>query len=240
VLAVVVLLGVVAALVAIMGGTKRITGQPVPMAAGGAGSTTSSTSSAPPGSTTAPAGQQAGWTTLRNPTSQLSYQIPPSNWTTQTDDGSVGPVTLSQGARRSAYTCGTPAQEYLRGELGSGVAPVADPAQVATALAYTAASQYYATSGTGPQVAVGAAQPVQRTTPSGKTISGAIVQATATQTSAPCLASKGEVLVLVLRLANQDAVLLVNGDLTGGPASPAPATQDELQKILASATPITG
>jgi hypothetical protein len=180
------------------------------------------------------------WTTLRNAASGLSYQIPPSLWTPQTNDGTDGPVNLRNGARRTAYTCGTPGQEYVRGELGSGTAPAAGPDQVATALAYTAASQYYSSGSQGPRISVDPAQPVQRRTPSGKTVQGAVVRAIATQNADKCLADRGEVLVLVLQLTDSDAVLVVNGDLSGGPATPAPPTEDELRKILDSAVPIAG
>ena len=180
------------------------------------------------------------WTTLRNQAAGLQYQIPPGLWTPETDNGTDGPVSLRDGARRTAYQCGNPSQLYVRGELGSGTAPAAGAAQVATALAYTAASQYYATGAKGPQITVGAPTTTTRTTPSGKSVTGAIVQAIASQSADPCLASRGEVLILVLQMGNADAVLMVNGDVAGGPANPAPATADELTRILASATPISG
>jgi hypothetical protein len=40
----------------------------------------------------APAVPHAGWTTLSEPTSGLSYQIPPSGWSTNPDVGSAGSV----------------------------------------------------------------------------------------------------------------------------------------------------
>lgn len=180
------------------------------------------------------------WTTLINQAAGLSYQIPPALWTPETNNGADGAVALRNGARRTAYQCGTPGQLYVRGELGSGSAPAAGPAQVAAALAYGAASQYYGTSGAAPQISVGQPTPTTRTTPSGRTVTGAVVRAVATQSADPCLATRGEVLILVLQLSNADAVLMVNGDLAGGPASPAPATEAELNRILASATPASG
>ena len=180
------------------------------------------------------------WTTLRNQAAGLQYQIPPQLWTPETDNGTDGPVSLRNGARRTAYQCGNPSQLYVRGELGSGTAPAAGAAQVATALAYTAASQYYATGAKGPQITVGQPASTTRRTPGGRTVTGAVVQAIASQSADPCLASRGEVLILVLQLGNADAVLMVNGDVAGGPANPAPATADELTRILDSATPISG
>lgn len=219
VLALLVVVGLVIAFIVVNGADRPIAGQPV-----------------------ASSGNQSddNLTTLRNPASGLSYQIPPALWTPQTDDGTDGPVDLRNGARRTAYTCGTPGQMYVRGELGSGTAPAAGPGQVATALAYTAASQYYATGSTNPQVNLDPAQTVTRRTPSGRTVDGAVVRAIATQSADKCLAARGEVLVLVLQLANADAVLMVNGDLAGGPATPAPPGDAELTKILDSATPISG
>lgn len=229
--------GVVALVVALANSSRTITGQAEPRTA--ASSDAPASGSSAPTSRGSGAVPQDGWTTLRNPTAGLSYQIPPTGWTTQTSDGTAGPVTLTQGGRRTAYTCGTPAQEYLRGQLGSGVTPPATPAQVANALAYTAASEYYTTGTTPPQVAVGAVEQITRTTPNGSTVSGVVVGAIATQSKDPCLASKGEVLVLVIALSNQDAVLMVNGDLSGGPATPAPATDAELRTIVATAIPIS-
>lgn len=223
-LAALVLLTVAVVLVAMHSGDQPIDGRPEAMPQPGP----------------QPGTSESAWTLLRNPASGLSYQVPPSTWTPQANDGTDGPVVLRNGARRTAYTCAGNGQEYLRGELGSGTAPAADPGQVATALAYTAASQFYATAGKGPQITIGAAQPVHRNTPSGRSVTGAVVKAIATQSVDPCLASRGEVLVLVLPLAGQDAVLMINGDLAGGPKIPAPPPETELQRILDSAAPITG
>ena len=63
------------------------------------------------------------------------------------------------------------------------------------------------------------------------------IEAIADQQGDPCLASEGEVLVLVFALADRDAVLIVDGDTEGGPADPPPATNDQLQAILDTAIP---
>ncbi|HKN96973.1 MAG TPA: hypothetical protein VJX10_07655 [Pseudonocardiaceae bacterium] len=181
--------------------------------------------------------QPETWPTLTNPASGLSYQIPPRQWSVRAQVGTVGQVNLAQGAERTAYTCGAPLERLLRGVLGSGSAPRTSPAAVAEAVAQAAATQYYGTGTTPPTLSVGAAQPVRRTTRSGATVPGALVVATAQQHADPCLASRGEVLVLVLRLADRDGVLVVNADIRGGPADPAPATDAELRRIVATARP---
>jgi hypothetical protein len=181
--------------------------------------------------------QPESWPTLSNPASGLSYQVPPTLWAIRSQVGTVGQVSLAQGAERTPYTCGTPLERLLRGVLGSGSAPRTDPAAVAEAVAQAAATQYYGSGATPPTLSVGRAQPVRRTTRAGATVQGALVVATARQHADPCLASRGEVLVLVLRLADRDGVLVVNADIRGGPADPAPATDTELRRIIATARP---
>jgi len=184
-------------------------------------------------------GPHPDWTTLINPTSGLSYQLPPTGWHTQDAAGELGQVRLSQGGYFAPYTCGNPAKGYQRGALGSGSAPKADPTVLATTLARTAATNYYTPSGgsAAPLVTVSGPEPVQRTLPGGGSVNGVQVEAIADQQADPCLAAEGEVLVLVLTLADHDAVLVVNGDTSGGPASPPPTTSDQLQAILDTATP---
>jgi hypothetical protein len=230
-----VVLLVAAAAVVFAGGDHAVPGSAV--AAKGPGSTPTvlppSTSQTP----VAPLTPKPGWSTLSNPASGLSYQIPPTMWSTNPDLGTVGPVTLAQGAERTAYTCGKPLERLLRGVLGSGSAPRADPGDLAVAIAQAAAMQYYSTGNTLPKVTIGAAQPVLRKTKAGKTVVGALVLATVTQHADPCLASRGEVLAFVLPFPDHDGVLLVNADVAGGPASPAPATDSELRAIVATAYP---
>jgi hypothetical protein len=178
-----------------------------------------------------------GWTTLSDPGSGLSYQIPPTGWSTNPDVGTAGSVALRQGANRTAYVCGTPPERLLRGVLGSGSSPRTDPAALADAVASSAAGQYYRNSGNPPTIKLDPPQPVRRTTHQGVVLTGVLVRAVATQHVDPCLASSGEVLVFVLRFSDHDGVLVVNGDLAGGPATPAPATDAELRTIVGTATP---
>jgi hypothetical protein len=191
------------------------------------------------GESAVPLRTRDGWTTLSNPVSGLSYQVPPTHWSTNPANGTVGQITLAQGAERTAYTCGKPVERLLRGVLGSGSAPKADPGSVATAVAQSAATQYYSTGPTPPSITIGPVVPVTRRTGAGVLVSGALVRAIVSQHADPCLAARGEVLVLVLRLADRDGVLVVNGDVAGGPSSPAPATDGELMSIVDTARPTT-
>jgi hypothetical protein len=230
----VVVVGAAAAII-LAGGDRAVPGSAV--AVGRPGTSASSTQSPSSTATVEPLTPKPGWDTLSNPASGLSYQIPPTMWATNPQLGTVGPVALAQGAERTAYTCGKPLERLLRGVLGSGSAPRIDPGDLAVAVAQAAATQYYSTGSTPPQVSVGAAQPVQRRTGAGKTVTGALVRATAKQHADPCLASQGEILVFVLQFADHDGVLLVNADVAGGPAKPAPATDTELRSIIATAHP---
>jgi hypothetical protein len=187
-------------------------------------------------------GPHPDWTTLINPTGELRYQIPPTGWRPENAaGGNIGQVQLRQGAYFTAYTCGSPAQLYQRGQLGSGSAPKTDPTLLATNLARAAATNYYTPprGTTPPMITVAGPEPVQRTLADGSSVTGVQVEAIADQQADPCLASEGEVLVLVLALPDRDAVLVVNGDIQGGPASPPPATADQLQAILDTANPTT-
>ena len=224
-----VAIGAVVAVVT-AGGDRRLTGT----AEGAHGTHGTSTSPLPPAPVFA---AQPDWTTLSNPASGLSYQIPPTGWSTNPQVGSVGSLSLGQGAERAGYTCGIPLERLIRGELGSGSAPRIDPAGLAESVAQAAATQYYSTGGTPPQVSVGPAAPVQRRTARGQTLHGVFVTATVGQHADPCLATRGEVLVFVLQFPDHDAVLLVNADTGGGPASPPPATDRELRAIVGTATP---
>jgi hypothetical protein len=246
VLAMIVVVGVVATLAVLRGGVSPVDGQALPAPGGpvappGTGTPPSGGGTAPPvsGTPVAPYAPQQGWTTLSSPTSGLSYQMPPTHWKTDPDQGTAGAVTLTEGANRDPYTCGTPVERLLRGVLGSGSTPAIDPTGVGEAVAASAATQYYANGNTPPTVKVDPPQPVQRKTKSGQTLDGVLVRAVASQSTDKCLASQGEVLVFVLAFADHDGVLVVNGDTAGGPATPAPSTDGELRQIIGTAQPTT-
>ena len=175
--------------------------------------------------------QAAEWSTLSDPASGLSYQIPPTDWNPNPVVGTAGSVTLTEGAERTAYTCGTPPERLLRGVLGSGSAPRTDPAVLGDSVATAAAGQYYHDSAA-PTVQLDPPQKITR-----GTLQGVLVRAMASQHADKCLASQGEVLVLVLQFGDHDGVLVVNGDLAGGPGAPAPATDAELRAIVGTAQP---
>jgi hypothetical protein len=246
VLVLIVVVGVVATLAVLRGGVSPVAGQALPAAdagtspSGGTGGGAPSGGAAPPsasGPPVAPYTPQQGWTTLSNPASGLSYQVPPTHWASDPDVGTAGAVTLAQGADRDAYTCGTPAERLLRGVLGSGATPAIDPTGVGEAVAASAATQYYANGDTPPTVKVDPPQPVQRRTRSGQTLNGVLVRAVADQSTDKCLAGQGEVLVFVLAFGDHDGVLVVNGDTAGGPATPAPSSDKELSEIIGTAQP---
>jgi hypothetical protein len=136
-------------------------------------------------------------------------------------------VTLYFPATLSSYQC--EGKEYGRGGLGAGTVAKSDPTQEATTIAKAFGADFYSSS-TAPKVETG--QPKQVTSRTGK---GVQVDATVTTTGNACLASKGKVSVLLLEGATEYKYLVVNGDVTGGPATPAPPTEADLQKIVDSA-----
>lgn len=180
--------------------------------------------------------QQPGWTTLINQAAGLSYQIPTTGWATKQQVGTAASIALTQGANLTPYVCGNPAEQLLRGTLGSGTSPPVPPSSLATSVALAAASQSYLAGTVPPRIAVDDPRAVRFLGKGGHTLPGAYVRAVATQSADRCLATRGEVLVLVLQFPDHDAVLVVNGDLAGGPASPPPTTEDALRTIVGTAT----
>jgi hypothetical protein len=180
---------------------------------------------------------EPNWPTLINPAAGLSYQIPPTDWTSEPAVGSAGSVMLTTGATRSPYTCGSPPALYLRGSMGGGTAPKVDPSALATSVAMAAAQAQYVSGKIAPDVTVGKPTNVSRKTHDA-TVSGALVKVVVTTHGDQCLATAGEIYVLVLALADHDAVLMVGGDVGGGPADPKPPTDAELTSIIDTAQPI--
>jgi hypothetical protein len=182
--------------------------------------------------------RQPGWTTLSNPAAGLSYQIPTTGWATKQQVGTAASIALTQGADLTAYVCGNPAEQLLRGTLGSGTSPPVPPGSLATSVALAAASQFYLAGTAPPKITMDPPQAVRYPAKGGRQLPGVYVRAIATQNADRCLAARGEVLVLVLQFPDHDAVLVVNGDLAGGPAKPPPTTEDALRKIIGTATAI--
>jgi hypothetical protein len=192
--------------------------------------------------TTAPASAKAdplkprnpGWSVIKNEKAKLIYEVPPT-WTV-VPNGSLASktmpgVTMSSPATIGSYECET--KKYTRGGLGAGSVPKTDPAKQATDIAKAFGADFYS-SGT---ATVQAADPKQVTHKDidGKTVRGLQVDATITTTGNTCLATKGKVSVLVLDPGGDLQFFVVNGDLEGGPATPAPPREAELQKIVDSA-----
>jgi hypothetical protein len=140
------------------------------------------------------------------------------------------------------YTCeGKP---FTKGTNGGTLLPKGDINQTASDFAKAVATQFYASSGE-PAVALSQPKPVkiQHTQKDGKkvTVEGVQVDATVTQSSSKCLASKGMVKTVVLNGSSKLHVLVVNGDLEGGGGGTNPPLpkETELQKMIDSLVPTT-
>ncbi|MFC5993150.1 hypothetical protein ACFQE5_02870, partial [Pseudonocardia hispaniensis] len=158
---------------------------------------------------------------IRTPT--LVYAVPP-DWTTTPQGGFPGTfgVTFQGVAEGPGYSC--KGADYARGTVSSTL--VADgsvvPVEVAQAFAETLGERYYtAVDRTPPRVVVGAPERLEV-----DGVPATLVEATATTPSDDgCLATTGTVLVLAVPTTSRAgdravAVLVVNGDVTGGPADP--------------------
>lgn len=181
--------------------------------------------------TAGPGREQVALTTIR--TGTLSYDVP-AEWMQGDEplDSSLG-LDFAGVARGPAYECG--GQSFLRGVVASTVVSSPVPAEsVASTTARVLAAEYYVQrDGAAPAVAVGPARSIDV-----GGVPASLVEATAvTGTDDGCLATDGVVKVLAVPLGSDGvAVLVVNGDVAGGPAgappNPDPATLDA---IVASA-----
>jgi hypothetical protein len=178
--------------------------------------------------------QNAGWSVIKNEKAALYYEVPPS-WT-PVPSGSLKSktlpnVTLSSPASLADYQC--QGGNYSRGGLGAGVMPKSDPSKAATDLAKAFGAEFYA-SGTA-TVEVSTPKAVTAKTTTGRSLRAFQVDATVTISGNACLATKGKVSVLVIDNQHEYQFLVVNGDVTGGPATPPPPPEPDLQKIVESA-----
>jgi hypothetical protein len=196
----------------------------------------------PPGAASAPAppitARNPGWQVIYNSELQLAYEAPPS-WKaigTSYQSRSMSNVTMNHNASFGEYSCG--GRNLSRGTLGSTSVPRGDVAAVGTNVARSLADELYAQIPTR-QVQTSAPRQVTRDGPKGP-VTGVQVDAVVTGPPDPCAASQGEVKVLVLEASDRDVVFVVNGDLQGGPASPASPADADLQRIVDSARPATG
>lgn len=136
-----------------------------------------------------------------------------------------------------AYECG--GDQYWRGLAASAFVPGEQPPEaVAAALAQETGVGYYTLAdGTAPEVQVGPPGPIEVTG-----TEGVLVEATSRAADPDgCLAAVGTVFVLAVPTTGPDgqpgtAVLLVNGDVEGGPPT-APPSPDRatLEAMVASA-----
>ncbi len=165
----------------------------------------------------------------------LTWSVPP-DWTPGTPGGSVAGVPLEGVFNGAPYECG--GNPYLRGFtavalVGAGV----PPATAATQVAQEAGASFY-------QPTDGVPADVSTTAPRAVDAGGApaqLVEATVRVSDDGCLATGGVLLVLAVPVAEGTAVLVVNGDTDGGPAS-APPVPDRatLDAMIASARPAGG
>jgi hypothetical protein len=232
IVAIVVIIAAVVTIVLLNRGTSEPVAQNNPPGA-------STSSSRPPNSrsttTTKPSGtsgsaglqpQNAGWTVIKNDKAKLIYEVPPE-WT-PLPTGSLSAKSLPNAVIYFPATVGEYQCEgngYSRGGLGAGTIAKSDPATAATTIAKAFATEFYS-SGT---ATVDAGAPKTSGT---KTQ----VDATISTTGNNCLATKGKVSVLVIDSGAADyQFLVVNGDVTGGPATPPPPADADLQKMVDSA-----
>ncbi|GLZ40068.1 hypothetical protein [Actinokineospora sp. NBRC 105648] len=225
VIAVVALVLIVAAVVTILllnrGGTPE--GQPTTTTGLTTTTTTTTTSRAPAGRT------------IANDPAKIQYEVPDA-WVDGTDPvklKSVPDVSIDHLAGLTEYRCGD--KVYSRGVVGSGTVPRGEINQRATDLARAFGTEFYG-SGSGVDVVVGTPKRISRET-GGKRAVGTQVEATVTTTGDTCLAAQGKIIVVLLDIDGELRLLLVNGDMAGGPDTPPPPDQDDLAAIAASARP---
>lgn len=178
--------------------------------------------------------QNAGWSVIKNEKASLFYEVPPS-WT-PVPSGSLKSktlpnITLTSPASLTDYQC--QGGNYSRGGVGAGAIPKSDPSKAATDLAKAFGAEFYA-SGTA-TVEASTPKAVTAKTTTGRSLRAFQVDATVTTSGNTCLATKGKVSVLVIDSELEYRFLVVNGDVTGGPATPPPPAEAELQKIVESA-----
>ncbi|MBP2323886.1 hypothetical protein JOF56_004271 [Kibdelosporangium banguiense] len=177
--------------------------------------------------------QNAGWSVIKNEKASLIYEVPPA-WTPSpggTVTSKTQPdVVLSSPATLASYTC--EGKRYSRGGMGGGTVKKSNLAEAAANMAKALGEEFYGSAQ--PSAQVGPPKQVSAKTTEGKPIKAVQVDATITTTGNACMASQGKVSVLMLEGPDTYSFLLVNTDLTGGPATPPPPNEAESQKIINS------
>lgn len=169
-------------------------------------------------------------------TSTLSYAVPPG-WTDSPNALSVLGAPFEGRADAPGYSCDDAG--YFRGVAASAFVPGERPAAaVAGAFARETGRVFYlAANGAVPDVRLSEARPVDV-----DGVQGQLVEATAsTPADDGCLATNGVILLLAVPTTGPDgapgtAVLVVNGDTAGGPATAPPLVERTvLDAVLGSA-----
>ncbi|MEU5693970.1 hypothetical protein [Actinosynnema sp. NPDC020468] len=179
------------------------------------------------------------WNCLPVPDLSYSYEVPkgwspvPGTATVDGADAKLIGLTVT-----GKYDC--EGKGYNRGGTGGVVVPASDLTAVAKDFAAKLGKQYY-NSGTTSDVKL--SEPKSVKVPfdnKGKKveIEGVQVDATITTSGSACLATKGMVKILVLKGDPGFHVFMANGDLEGGPKTPAPPTEADLQAMVDSVKPL--
>ncbi|WP_156893619.1 hypothetical protein [Actinokineospora enzanensis] len=189
--------------------------------------------------TTTTAPRPTGGQSVPNPDSKITYDVP-KEWTVRaaTDTytlQSLPGVTLTHLTSLSPYTCEN--KNYSRGIVGTGTVERAEINQRATDLAKAFGTEFYAGTNTA-EVVVGTPKRITRTGDNGEEAVGVEITATVTTAGDGCLAGQGEVVVVLLDYQDQFRLLVVNGDLKGGPDTPPSPGADDLESIATSGRPV--
>lgn len=205
---------------------------------------TSTGESADPGPITECKPRKTSWECL--PVEELSYSYDtPEAWTPKT--GGSAEVEGMPGVRLVGltvygdYACGD--RRFNRGSTGGVVVPQTDLAAIGKDFALKLSDQYYRPFASTYAAVVG--EPKKVTIPftndDGKTeeITGVQVDSLITTSGNACLATKGMIKILVLKGNKGSHVFMANGDVEGGPASPAPVAEGDLQAMVDSVKPLT-
>ena len=167
----------------------------------------------------------------------LSY-VPPPGWSAAPADAeaAVDAPSLTGVVHGPGYTCG--GEQYLRGFAAAALLPTdasAGPADRGERVArWFADTAYAAPDGTPPEVAVAPPRPV-RVAGRGGPVDGTVTEATvrAPGGRGDCAATGGTVFALAAPVSGGAAVLLVAGDVEGGPTQPATPDRAVLDTVLA-------
>jgi hypothetical protein len=197
------------------------------------------TTSPPTGATTTSKGtvglepQNPGWSVIKNERAALIYEVPPS-WTpspgSTVSSKTMPDVVLHFPATLASYQC--EGKRFSRGGLGGGTLEKTDLNEAAAKLAKTLGEEFYASAS--PTVQAGEPKQVNAKTTEGKPIKAVQVDAVVTTSGNACMAEKGKVSVLALEGTDAYSFVLVNTDVTGGPATPPTPDEAESQKIIDS------